>query len=47
MSKQEKLKKLFEKMRCEKHHKGQVFNEDGIVNEEQWDSEGNKKILFF
>ena len=41
------LKNLMDQWRLETNHIGFVFNYDGIVNEEVWNNEKNKKIMFF
>lgn len=41
------LKNLMDQWRLGPNHIGFVFNYDGIVNEEFWNNEKNKKILFF
>lgn len=48
MKEQKEIIKLFKEEWVTKDiHKGHVFNYDGIVNDEYWNDENNKKILFF
>ena len=41
------LRELMDEWRIQPKHVDHLFNYDGIVNEEAWNAETNKKILFF
>jgi hypothetical protein len=43
----EELGTLMEKWRMKSNHVNEVFNYDGIVNEDIWNKKSNKRILFF
>ncbi|MHC1731969.1 MAG: hypothetical protein AB9888_08090 [Bacteroidales bacterium] len=43
----QELKDLMAKWLKKPEHVNEIFNYDGIVNEDEWNKEDNKKILFF